>query len=72
MRVDAVRREVPLTFFEFGTRYAAATGESLIEGYRRVGRWALWLYFGITLATAVIVQSVIVLFTTYLVAAASG
>ena len=31
-------------FFEYGPRYAAATGESLVEGYRRVGRWALWLY----------------------------
>jgi Mn2+/Fe2+ NRAMP family transporter len=28
-------------FFEFGPRYAAATGESLVEGYARQGRWAL-------------------------------
>ena len=26
--------------FEFGQRYAAATGKSLLEGYRRQGRWA--------------------------------
>ena len=31
-------------FFEFGPRYAAATGESLVEGYARIGRWAVWLY----------------------------
>lgn len=53
-------------FFEFGPRYAAATGTSLVEGYRRVGRWALWLYLGITLSTALIVQSAVVLFTSFL------
>jgi len=30
--------------FSFGPRYAAATGMSLLEGYRRQGRWALALY----------------------------
>src|SRR5690606_17148199 len=42
-------------FFEFGPRYAASTGESLVEGYARIGRWALWLYFGITLSTALMI-----------------
>jgi len=31
-------------FFEFGHRYAAGTGESLLHGYQRVGRWALPTY----------------------------
>ncbi|NVK27203.1 MAG: divalent metal cation transporter, partial [Flavobacteriia bacterium] len=31
-------------FFEFGTRYANATGESLIEGYKKLGTWAVVLY----------------------------
>ncbi len=53
-------------FFEYGPRYAAATGESLIEGYRRIGRWALWLYLAITLATALIVQVAVVLFTAFM------
>ena len=53
-------------FFEYGPRYAAATGESLVEGYLRVGRWALWLYLAITLATALIVQVAVVLFTAFL------
>jgi Mn2+/Fe2+ NRAMP family transporter len=53
-------------FFEYGPRYAAATGESLVEGYRRVGRWALWLYLLITLATALVIQVAIVLFTAFL------
>jgi Mn2+/Fe2+ NRAMP family transporter len=53
-------------FFEYGPRYAAATGESLVEGYLRLGRWALWLYLLITLATALIIQVVVVLFTAFL------
>ncbi len=53
-------------FFEYGPRYAAATGESLVEGYNRIGRWALWLYLGITLSTALIIQVAIVLFTSFL------
>jgi Mn2+/Fe2+ NRAMP family transporter len=57
-------------FFEFGPRYAAATGESLVEGYARIGRWALWLYFAITISTALIIQVVIVVFTAFLVTAA--
>lgn len=54
-------------FFEYSPRYAAATGESLVEGYARIGRWALWLYVGITLSTAVIIQGAVVLFTSFLV-----
>ena len=54
-------------FFEYGPRYAAATGTSLVEGYRRIGTWALWLYLAITLLTAGIIQSAIVMFTAYLV-----
>jgi Mn2+/Fe2+ NRAMP family transporter len=54
-------------FFEFGARYAAATGTSLIEGYRRIGRWALWLYFLITLLTSLVIVSAIVTFTAFLV-----
>ena len=53
-------------FFEYGPRYAAATGESLVEGYLRLGRWALWLYLLLTLATAAIIQVVVVLFTAFL------
>ena len=59
-------------FFEYGPRYAAATGESLVEGYNRIGRWALWLYFGITLSTALIIQVAIVLFTSFLLQTAFG
>lgn len=59
-------------FFEFGPRYAAATGESLVEGYRRLGRWGVWVYLLITLSTALIVQAAVVLFTTFLFATVLG
>ena len=32
--------------FRFGSDYPAATGMSLLEGYRRQGKWAL-IFFGI-------------------------
>jgi Mn2+/Fe2+ NRAMP family transporter len=59
-------------FFEYGPRYAAATGRSLVEGYARIGRWAVWTYFLITLATAVIVDGAILLFTGFLLLSVSG
>ena len=59
-------------FFEYGPRYAAATGTSLVEGYLRIGRWALWLYFLITVTTSVVIQSAIVLFTAFLLNYAFG
>lgn len=53
-------------FFEFGPRYAAATGQSLVEGYDAIGRWALWLFFGLTIVSSIIVQSAVVMFTAFL------
>ena len=38
-------------FFEYGSRYANATDTSIIDGYKRLGKWVLWMYFLITLAT---------------------
>ena len=58
--------------FEFGARYAAATGKSLVEGYRNIGRWALWLFLLITLVTAVVSQSVLAMFAAYLARYAFG
>lgn len=46
-------------FFEYGSRYANATGESLIDGYRRLGSWMLWLYFLITLGSMFFVTAAI-------------
>lgn len=38
-------------FFEFGSRYANATGKSIIDGYNRLGKWMIWLYFLITIGS---------------------
>ena len=43
-------------FFEFGTRYANATGTSLIAGYRTFGRWASWTYLILTALTCAFVM----------------
>lgn len=46
--------------FSFAPRYAAATGTSLLEAYRRQGRWALALYGLVTLGTMFAVQAAVV------------
>ncbi len=46
-------------FFEYGSRYASATGESIIDGYNRIGRWMLWLYFFITLLSMFFVTAAV-------------
>ncbi|RMG78778.1 MAG: divalent metal cation transporter [Bacteroidetes bacterium] len=46
-------------FFEFGSRYANATGSSLIDGYFRISKWILWLYFFITLSSMFFVTAAV-------------
>lgn len=50
-------------FMEFGPRYANATGNSLIDGYRHTGKWALWLYIVITFATMFAIQAAVTIVT---------
>ncbi len=50
--------------FSFGPRYAAATGTSLLDGYRRQGLWALLLYAALTVATMFTVLAAVTLVTT--------
>ncbi|MCV0431391.1 divalent metal cation transporter [Nitrosopumilus sp.] len=38
-------------FFEFGSRYANSTQTSIIDGYKKLGTPALWLYFLLTIAS---------------------
>jgi Mn2+/Fe2+ NRAMP family transporter len=47
--VVAMALKYPL--FEIGHRYATATGTSLLEGYRKQGRWTLIVYLMLTLGT---------------------
>ena len=59
-------------FFEYGARYAAATRYGLVRGYRRIGRWALWLYLAITVVSAMISLAAVLMFTSYLTGYAFG
>ena len=38
-------------FFEFGSRYANSTQTSIIDGYKKLGKPALWLYFLLTISS---------------------
>lgn len=40
-------------FFEYGQRYTAATGETILDGYQRLGRWELIIFFLLSLLTAI-------------------
>jgi Mn2+/Fe2+ NRAMP family transporter len=50
-------------FFEFGPRYASATGKNLIEGYRQVGRWAVILFAAFTVITMFAIQAAVTVVT---------
>ena len=50
-------------FFEFAPRYAAATGESLIQGYHRLGRWAIIAFAILTVATMFTIQAAVTVVT---------
>ena len=54
---------VKYPFFEFGPRYAAATGESLLAGYNRLGKGVLIAYFGLTFATMFTIQTAVTIVT---------
>ena len=43
-------------FFEFGSRYANATGKSIIHGYKKIGSWMIWTYLIITLGSMFFLQ----------------
>ena len=50
-------------FFQFGPRYAVATGEDLLDGYAKLGKWVLVAYFVITLATMFTIQTAVTIVT---------
>lgn len=59
-------------FLEFGPRYTAATGESLLSAYRRLGRWALGLYTLVTLSTMFAILGSVTIVTAGLAARLAG
>jgi Mn2+/Fe2+ NRAMP family transporter len=46
-------------FFQFGPRYASATGESLLEGYHKLGKSVLVAYFILSLGTMFTIQTAV-------------
>ena len=50
-------------FFQYGPRYAQATGETLLDGYHKLGKGYLWAYFFINLATMFTIQSAVTVVT---------
>jgi len=50
-------------FFQFGPRYAAATGESLLEGYYKMSKGVLIAYFILTFATMFTIQTAVTIVT---------
>ncbi len=59
-------------FFQFGTRYATATGESMLEGYRKMGKPILITYFILTFATMFTIQTAVTIVTAGIAASIFG
>ena len=50
-------------FFQFGPRYAAATGETLLDGYKKLGKGVLAISYGISFITMFIIQAAVTIVT---------
>ncbi|MCB9361054.1 MAG: Nramp family divalent metal transporter [Flavobacteriales bacterium] len=59
-------------FFEFGPRYAASTGKSLLYGYKAIGNWALYLFIALTFVSMFIIQSAVTVVTAGLASEITG
>jgi len=50
-------------FFQFGPRYAAATGETLLDGYKKLGKGVLVISYSISFITMFIIQAAVTIVT---------
>lgn len=50
-------------FFQFGPRYATATGESLLDGYLKLGKGVLVTYYVLNIATMFTIQTAVTIVT---------
>ena len=50
-------------FFQFGPRYALSTGESLLDGYLKLGKVYLWIYFFLNIVTMFTIQTAVTIVT---------
>ena len=54
-------------FFEFAPRFTLSRKKSIIEGYNELGKWAVWLFFGLTILTMFTIQAAVTLVTSALI-----
>jgi len=59
-------------FFQYGPRYASATGESLLDGYKKLGKGVLIAYFVLSLATMFTIQTAVTIVTAGLASSLFG
>ncbi|WCO02233.1 Nramp family divalent metal transporter [Psychroserpens ponticola] len=59
-------------FFQYGPRYASATGESLLDGYKKLGKPVLIVYFLLTFATMFTIQTAVTIVTAGIAASLFG
>ena len=54
-------------FFQFAPRYTAATGHNMIEGYKKLGNWAVILYLILTVLSMFVIQAAVTIVTAGLI-----
>ncbi len=59
-------------FFQFGPRFALATKKSLLEGYFKMGKIYLWIYFILNIATMFTIQTAVTIVTASLASKVFG
>lgn len=59
-------------FFQYGPRYASATGESLLDGYKKLGNGILIAYYILTFATMFTIQTAVTIVTAGLASSLFG
>jgi len=59
-------------FFQYGPRYASATGESLLDGYNKLGKGVLIVYLVLTFATMFTIQTAVTIVTAGLASSLFG
>lgn len=58
--------------FEFSSRYVAATGENLLHGYKKLGKWAVILFFFFSFLTMFTIQAAVTIVTAGIVQNLTG
>ncbi|CAM1333365.1 Nramp family divalent metal transporter [Tenacibaculum aestuariivivum] len=59
-------------FFQYGPRYAAATGETLLDGYKKLGKGVLICYYILNFATMFTIQAAVTIVTASLASTIFG